>query len=205
LQIRKAKSKIHNSMSLFDADKDYYATLGAEREATQSEIERLYKLLAVRHHPDRGGDEEEMKALNEAYAVLRNEASRRAYDAGRQQPVENLSEPPPDAAAVPPYSSPSAKVDAVTSQCLAATLFIFAGLVLLCVVRFQYIFFLWPLALLAVLVIIAGIFQAHAALRTVRESFALSHPARRFRLAQEMAFWGVVCGGIYGVYFVLTY
>jgi hypothetical protein len=187
-------------MSLFDADKDYYATLGADADATQSEIERLYKLLAVRYHPDRGGDEEEMKALNEAYGVLRDEARRRAYDDERQQPV-NLSEPPP----APPYASPSAKVDAITGQCLAAILFIFAGLALLFVVRFQYVLFLWPLALLAVFVVIAGIFQAHAALGAIRESFALSHPVRRFRLAQEMAFWVIVGGGVYGVYFVLTY
>ncbi|MGB7926026.1 MAG: J domain-containing protein [Pyrinomonadaceae bacterium] len=189
-------------MNLFDADKDYYATLGAEPGATQGEIERLYKLLAVRLHPDRGGDEEEMKALNEAYGVLRDETRRCAYDEGRASAPVDLSEPQHPA---PPYSSPSATVDAVTSQCLAAVLFIFAGLVLLCVVRFQYVLFLWPLALLAVLVIIAGIFQAHAALSAARESFALSHPVRRFRLAQEMAFWVVVCGGIYGVYFVLTY
>jgi DnaJ domain len=191
-------------MSPFDADKDYYATLGAEADATQGEIERLYKRLAVRHHPDRGGDEEEMKALNEAYGVLRDETRRRAYDAGREQeqrPV-NLSEPT-DAA--PPYSSPSAKVDAITGQCLAAILFVVAGLALLFVVRFQYVLFLWPLALLAVFVVLAGIFQAHAALGALRESFAVTHPVRRFRAAQEMAFWMVVCVGIYGVYFVLTY
>jgi hypothetical protein len=96
-------------------------------------------------------------------------------------------------------------VDAITGQCLAAILFIFAGLALLFVVRFQYVLFLWPLALLAVFVVIAGIFQAHAALGAIRESFALSHPVRRFRLAQEMAFWVIVGGGVYGVYFVLTY
>lgn len=189
-------------MNQFDADKDYYATMGADEDATQSEIERLYKLLAVRHHPDRGGDEEEMKALNEAYGVLRDEKRRRAYDEGRrrqQQPV-NLSEHPPG----PPYSSPSAKVDAITGQCLAAILFVCAGLALLFVVRFQYVLFLWPLALLAVFIVLTGIFQAHAALSAIRESFAHSHPVRRFRLALEMAFWGSVCGGIYGVYFVLT-
>ena len=202
MQIQSLKSTIQNSMSPFDTDKDYYATLGAERDATQSEIDRLYKRLAVQHHPDRGGDEEEMKALNEAYGVLRDETCRRAYDAERQQcvfPSVNLSE------TVPPYSSPSAKADAISGQCVAALLFIVAGLALLFIVRFQYVLFLWPLALLAVFIIIAGIFQAHAVMRAIRETFAVSHPVRRFTMIQEMAFWMVVCGGVYGVYFVLTF
>ena len=188
-------------MSPFDTDKDYYATLGAERDAPQSEIERLYKRLAVQHHPDRGGNEEEMKALNEAYGVLRDETRRSAYDAQRQQyaPTVNFSE------AAPPYSSPSAQADAISGQCVAALLFIVAGLALLFIVRFQYVMFLWPLALLAVFIIIAGIFQAHAVMRAIRETFALSHPVRRFTMIQEMAFWVVVCGGVYGVYFILTY
>ena len=192
-------------MSLSDADKDYYATLGAERDATQGEIERLYKRLAVRHHPDRGGDEEEMKSLNEAYGVLRDELRRRAYDAGRQPPPGDANEPVHTSAPAPPYSSPSATVDAITSQCLTAILFILAGLALLFVVRFQYVLFLWPLALLAVFMVLIGIFQARAALGALRESFAMTHPVRRVLVAQEMAFWGVVCVGIYGVYFVLTY
>ena len=185
-------------MSQFDADKDYYATLGAQRDASQGEIERLYKRKAVQHHPDRGGDEEEMKALNEAYGVLRDETRRRAYDAGREEPVDMY-------APVPPYTSPSAKADAISGQCVAAILFIVAGLTLLFVVRFQYVLFLWPLALLAVFMVITGIFQAHAVMRAIRETFAASHPVRRFVMVQEMAFWVIVGGGVYGVYFVLTY
>ena len=185
-------------MSQFDADKDYYATLGARCDASQGEIERLYKRKAVQHHPDRGGDEEEMKALNEAYGVLRDETRRRAYDLERESPGDAYTP-------VPPRASPSAQVDAISGQCLTAILFIVAGLVLLFVVRFQYVLFLWPLALLAVFLVIAGIFQAHAFLRAVRETFRASHPVRRFVIVQEMAFWMVVCGGAYGVYFVLTY
>jgi hypothetical protein len=182
-------------MSRFDEERDYYATLGADADATQSEIDRLYKRLAVQHHPDRGGSEEEMKALNEAYSVLRDETKRRAYDAQRQKPVD---------ADAPPYSSPSAQADAISGQFVAAILFIVAGLTLLFLVRFQYVVFLWPLALLAVFMVIAGIFQAHAVMRAIRETFALTHPVRRFVMVQEMVFWGAVCGGVYGVYFVLT-
>jgi succinate dehydrogenase hydrophobic anchor subunit len=77
--------------------------------------------------------------------------------------------------------------------------------VLLFVVRYQYVLFLWPLALLAALLVIAGIIHAHSALSMIRGRFSVSHPARRFVLAQEMAFWFIVGGGIYGVYFILRY
>ncbi len=188
-------------MSRFDSNKDYYSMLGAAEDASRGEIERLYKRKAVEHHPDRGGDEEEMKALNEAYAVLRDEQTRAAYDSEREL-TEAFGM---DFVSTPPYSSPSAQADAISGQCVAALLFLVVGLVLLFVVRFQYVLFLWPLALLAGLLILAGIVHAHSAMSNVRETFALSHPARRFVVAQEMAFWAIVVGGCYGVYFILRY
>jgi curved DNA-binding protein CbpA len=187
-------------MSQKDSNKDYYSILGAAENAPRGEIERLYKRKAVQHHPDRGGDEEEMKALNEAYGVLRDEGARAAYDAQRQR-----SEEPDLDAPFTPYSSPSAGADAISGQFVYALLFLGVGLVLLFVVRYQYVLFLWPLALLAGLLIIAGIIHAHSALGLVRETFAHSHPARRFILAQETAFWTIVVGGCYGVYFILRY
>jgi curved DNA-binding protein CbpA len=191
-------------MSSFDSSKDYYSIIGAQEDAPRSEIERLYKRKAAVHHPDRGGDEEEMKALNEAYGVLRDERVRASYDAQRERPGATGFERPADADA-PPYSSPSAQADAISGQCVTALLFLCVGLVLLFVVRFQYVLFLWPLALLAGLLIIAGIVHAHSALGMIRETFARSHPVRRFRLAEELAFWSIVGGGCYGVYFILRY
>jgi curved DNA-binding protein CbpA len=194
-------------MSAFDSNKDYYSVLGAVEDAPRSEIERLYKRLAARHHPDRGGDEEDMKALNEAYGVLRDERARAAYDAQRQAQESATASKPYATYSSPhvPYSSPSAQADAVSGQCVTALMFLIVGLVLLFVVRFQYVLFLWPLALLAVLLIVAGIVHAHSALAMLREGFARSHPARRFVAAQEMAFWSIVGGGCYGVYFILRY
>ena len=63
-------------MSQLDSQKDYYAILGANERTPQGELERLYKRMAARRHPDRGGSEEEMKSLNEAYSVLRNAEAR---------------------------------------------------------------------------------------------------------------------------------
>lgn len=183
-------------MSYFDPSKDYYSILGAKRDATQGEIERLYKRLAVRHHPDRGGSEEEMKTLNEAYRVLREEATRRAYDAEPRQPV--------DMAGVPPFASPSAEADMIYGKCAGAALCLGVGLVLLLLVRFQWMWFLWPLAILAAFVMLFGVLMAHAAMRSIRESLSPTHPAHNYRVVQEAVFWSAVCGGGYGVYLVLS-
>jgi len=70
-------------MSEFSAHKNYYEILGAQENDSRRELEQRYKRLAARRHPDKGGSEEEMKSLNEAYGVLRNQETRRLYDAGR--------------------------------------------------------------------------------------------------------------------------
>ncbi|AFV77070.1 DnaJ-class molecular chaperone with C-terminal Zn finger domain [Thermus oshimai JL-2] len=66
--------------------KDYYAILGVSREATQEEIKRAYRQLALKYHPDRNpGDkaaEERFKEINEAYAVLSDPERRAQYDRG---------------------------------------------------------------------------------------------------------------------------
>ena len=64
--------------------KDYYKVLGVERSATQDEIKKAYRKLAVKYHPDKNpGDkaaEEKFKEISEAYQVLGNEESRKKYD-----------------------------------------------------------------------------------------------------------------------------
>lgn len=54
-----------------EPDDEYYETLGIERSATESEIKKAYRKLALKHHPDRGGDEEMFKTITEAHDVLR--------------------------------------------------------------------------------------------------------------------------------------
>lgn len=60
--------------------KDYYKTLGVSKTATASEIKKAYRHLAQKHHPDKGGDAEQFKQINEAYQVLSNPQKRQAYD-----------------------------------------------------------------------------------------------------------------------------
>jgi len=63
---------------------DYYATLGVSSSASQEEIKKSYRKMAMKYHPDRNqGDreaEEKFKAAAEAYEVLSNEEKRQIYD-----------------------------------------------------------------------------------------------------------------------------
>ncbi|HRR57361.1 MAG TPA: DnaJ domain-containing protein, partial [Acidobacteriota bacterium] len=65
--------------------KDYYATLGVNRNASADEIKKAYRKLAKQYHPDRNpGDkqaEERFKEIQEAYAVLSDPERRAQYDA----------------------------------------------------------------------------------------------------------------------------
>jgi molecular chaperone DnaJ len=71
--------------------RDYYEVLGLPRDASEAEIKKAYRRLARDHHPDANPDdsgaEERFKELTEAYEVLSNPESRRAYDTyGHQIP-----------------------------------------------------------------------------------------------------------------------
>jgi molecular chaperone DnaJ len=71
--------------------RDYYEILGVSRGASEAEIKKAYRRLARDHHPDvnahDSGAEERFKELTEAYEVLSNPDSRRAYDTyGHQVP-----------------------------------------------------------------------------------------------------------------------
>ena len=68
---------------------DYYSVLGINKNASQEEVRKAYKKKSMQHHPDRGGDEEEFKRVNEAYQTLGDEQKRRMYD--NPQPRYNSS------------------------------------------------------------------------------------------------------------------
>lgn len=181
-------------MSQFDSQKDYYGILGANEGTTARDLERLYKRRAARCHPDRGGSEEAMKSLNEAYSVLKNVTSRSEYDAQRAQPAVSYV----------PVSAPAAKDVGLLGHGLSALFCLLIGLFLLFLVRSQWIWFLWPLGILAVLVIGFGIMMARSAMRASIASLPVSNPVRSYKRVQETVFWCVVAACLYGVYLLLT-
>lgn len=66
------------------ADKDYYSVLGVTKSASEAEIKKAYRKLALQYHPDRNkGDkaaEEKFKEVTKAYEVLSDSQKRQAYD-----------------------------------------------------------------------------------------------------------------------------
>lgn len=80
--------------------KDYYASLGVQRDAAADEIKKAFRKLARKYHPDvsKESDAElRMKEINEAYAVLSDPEKRAAYDqlGSNYQPGQDFR-PPPD-------------------------------------------------------------------------------------------------------------
>ena len=51
-------------------NKGLYETLGVEQSATYQQIKKAFRKLALKHHPDRGGDADKFKEINAAYEVL---------------------------------------------------------------------------------------------------------------------------------------
>src|SRR4030067_170245 len=66
------------------ATRDYYEILGVGKNASDEEIKRVYRKLAMKYHPDRNPNkkdaEERFKEINEAYAVLSDKEKRKQYD-----------------------------------------------------------------------------------------------------------------------------
>jgi len=60
--------------------RDYYEVLGVGKSASADELKKAFRKKAIEHHPDRGGDENKFKEVNEAYDVLRDDKKRQRYD-----------------------------------------------------------------------------------------------------------------------------
>ncbi|KAG9224204.1 hypothetical protein CCMSSC00406_0004703 [Pleurotus cornucopiae] len=76
-ELRKAEVALKQSKT-----KDYYGILGVKRDCTEIEIKKAYRMQSLKHHPDKGGDEEKFKLVVEAHAVLSDPRRRQRYDMG---------------------------------------------------------------------------------------------------------------------------
>ena len=70
---------------LIDPTINYYDVIGVSQKSDIDEIKRAYHKLAMKHHPDRGGDVSTMQSINEAYNILREEDNREYYDRIREE------------------------------------------------------------------------------------------------------------------------
>ena len=69
---------------------DFYQILGVNQNATQDEIKKAYRKLAVEHHPDKGGDENKFKKISEAYDTIGDENKRNQYNNQKRNPFANM-------------------------------------------------------------------------------------------------------------------
>ncbi|KAG5353588.1 hypothetical protein C0989_005109 [Termitomyces sp. Mn162] len=79
-ELKKAEAALKRSKT-----KDYYKILGIARDASETDIKKAYRRESLKHHPDKGGDEEKFKLVSEAYAVLSDPRRRERYDLGEDE------------------------------------------------------------------------------------------------------------------------
>ena len=69
--------------------KDLYEILELDKNVEHSEIKKKYRKLAIKHHPDKGGDENKFKEIAEAYQILNDTEKRKTYDQFGYDAVKN--------------------------------------------------------------------------------------------------------------------
>ena len=70
--------------------RDYYEILGLTKDASDKDIKKAFRSLSKEYHPDKGGDEEKFKEINEAYSILSDSDKKESYDRfGHNQPSGN--------------------------------------------------------------------------------------------------------------------
>lgn len=75
---------------------NYYNILGVPKTASADDIKKAYRKLASQHHPDKGGDTAKFQQIQEAYAVLGDQAKRKEYDNPAQRVHVNFNGRPFD-------------------------------------------------------------------------------------------------------------
>lgn len=78
------------------ANRDYYEVLGVPKDASEDQVKKAYRKLAVKYHPDKNEDdktaEEKFREATEAYEVLKDTSKRQAYDGRGQRIHINLQD-----------------------------------------------------------------------------------------------------------------
>mmetsp|Transcript_86301 Transcript_86301/g.244385 ORF Transcript_86301/g.244385 Transcript_86301/m.244385 type:complete len:523 (+) Transcript_86301:110-1678(+) len=67
----------------------FYKTLEVDKSASDADIKKAYRKLAVKHHPDKGGDQEKFKEITRAYEVLSDSEKRAKYDRFGEEGLED--------------------------------------------------------------------------------------------------------------------
>ena len=70
---------------------DYYNTLGITKSASETDIKTAYRKMAMKHHPDRGGDEKKFKEVTEAYETLSDPQKKQMFDMGVDPNAQHTS------------------------------------------------------------------------------------------------------------------
>ena len=71
--------------------KDLYGLLDVDKSADDNTLKKAYRKLAVKHHPDKGGDEQKFKDISEAYDILSDPNKRKTYDLGGYEALDGNS------------------------------------------------------------------------------------------------------------------
>ncbi|KAF8159184.1 hypothetical protein B0H34DRAFT_841719 [Crassisporium funariophilum] len=79
-ELKKAEAELKRSKT-----KDYYKILGVARDCNDADLKKAYRRESLKHHPDKGGDEEKFKLVVEANAVLSDPQRRQRYDLGEDE------------------------------------------------------------------------------------------------------------------------
>ena len=76
--------------------RDYYTVLGLARDASDEDLKKVYRKLAMKHHPDRnpddkGSSEDKFKEAKEAYEILTDPKKRAAFTTKKRRSVRSAA------------------------------------------------------------------------------------------------------------------
>ena len=189
------------ALQKFDSSRDYYRVLGVNEDASREDLERAYRGEARKRHPDVGGSEEEMKALNEAHDILSDPETRKAYDAERRPKravyASSMAFDPEAASKAGTLGIPVADPD-FAGLVMGAIACFGLGIPLLLLVEMQWMFFLWPLRIMALGALAVGVYLSHSALLTKQRRLkkAGRGNSRKRVVIRELLFWLITTGTI---------